>query len=545
FLEISGATRFVIETARRVFARVTGGPALVSVVSSGLLGSLSGSAVANSMLSGNFTIPMMRQGGFNRETAAGIEAAASTGGALVPPVMGAGAYMILDMIDPTVTFLQIMKAAVIPACLYYFSVLVIVYLYALRVGARPVETQETEPQESRTLDGVIFVTSLVLLVFLLLRGLTPFRAVTGSLVAIMLMSVFRDKIGDGVRLTSRSRIFMLVAFVVGVAIYFGWSLLFTDTFDEPLPRSKWFDVGLEASIVGMLAMIIAGLFERNWQPTILDAMRKSARNGVSLIAAAACVGIIIGIVLQTGIADDFSSRIKDVVEQNLLLALIGIMICSIVLGMGVPSVVCYLLVATLMATLLGDMGVIPLGAHLFIFYFGMMSMVTPPVALAAYATSSIAESNMMKTAFTAFRFALVGFTLPYMFIYRPALLLMDGGAWQAWMDAETNSPEKAELLSAANAAWPAWTEIAIAVGAAVAGILALAAGIAGYLRGRLPTPWRVVLFVAAAMLLLPEIYVAGRDVGVWVNLAGAALFALVVFVSPGTNTPEVASVDSM
>ncbi len=197
FLEISGATGFVIEATRRLFARVTGGPALVSVVSSGLLGSLSGSAVANSMLSGNFTIPMMRQSGISRETAAGIEAAASTGGALVPPVMGAGAYMMLDLIDPPVTFLQIVRAAIIPACLYYFSLLVIVYLYSLRIGARVAAPDDSgkRPPSSR-LDGVTFVVALAALVALLVMNYTPFRAVTGSLVVIVLLSCFRRDIGQ-------------------------------------------------------------------------------------------------------------------------------------------------------------------------------------------------------------------------------------------------------------------------------------------------------------------------------------------------------------
>ncbi len=287
----------------------------------------------------------------------------------------------------------------------------------------------------------------------------------------------------------------------------------------------------------MLAMLAAGLGEPWWRPTLLDAFRRSARNGVSLIAASACVGVIIGVVQQTGIASDFSSVIKHLVEQNLLLALGGIMVCSIILGMGVPSVVCYLLVATLMATVLSDMGVIPLGAHLFIFYFGMMSMVTPPVALAAYATSSIAESNIMKTALVAFRFALVGFTLPYMFIYRPALMLMNEGAWKQWMQAAPNSPEKAEFLVAANSMYPAMSNMAIALTAAVIGILALATAIAGYCRGRLPMLWRAVALVAAALLLLPEIRVSGQDVGMWVNLGGAVLFAAVVVLGRDSAPP--------
>ncbi len=179
---------------------------------------------------------------------------------------------------------------------------------------------------------------------------------------------------------------------------------------------------LESAIMGMFGLLIFGLIHRAWRPQVVLAFTKSAKNGIALVAASACVGIIIGIVQQTGIASDFSSVIKSVVETNLFLALVGIMVCSLILGMGVPSVVCYLLMATLMGSLLGELGVVPLVAHLFIFYFGMMSMVTPPVALAGYASASIAEAPIMKTSFAAFRFSLVGFTLPFMFVYRPALV---------------------------------------------------------------------------------------------------------------------------
>lgn len=532
FLEISGATRFIIDLTRTVFSKVTGGPALVSVVSSGLLGSLSGSAVANSMLSGNFTIPMMRQAGIDRETAGGIEAAASTGGVLVPPVMGAGAYMMLDLVDPQVTFLQIVRAAIIPACLFYFSLLAIVYLYSCRLGARADMTPEKDGRRLQIFDGVIFAVALAVLIGLL-PYFTPFRAVTGSLVVILFLTCFRKKIGNDQELHMSSRIILYGAFGSGCLAYVAYSWQYTDTFANELTAKQRFDVGLEAGIVGMLTMIVTGLFAPSSRTTFVGALKKSAKNGVALVAATACVGIIIGVVQQTGIAADFSSNIKDVVEQNLLVALIGIMFCSIILGMGVPSVVCYLLVATLMATLLSDMGVIPLGAHLFIFYFGMMSMVTPPVALAAYATASIAGGNIMKTAFTAFRFSLVGFTLPFMFVYRPALMLMDGDAWQQWMDAEPNTQAKTDLLETANAAYPPLTDVLLAVGAALIGVVALAGAMAGYLRGNLSMAWRVVALFAAALLLLPEIHIGGSDIGLWVNLAGAVVFAVVVILGRG------------
>ena len=262
---------------------------------------------------------------------------------------------------------------------------------------------------------------------------------------------------------------------------------------------------LDSSIVGMFGLLIFGLTNSAWRPQVILAFTKSAKNGIALVAASACVGIIIGIVQQTGIASDFSSAIKGVVETNLFLALVGIMVCSLILGMGVPSVVCYLLMATLMGSLLGELGVIPLVAHLFIFYFGMMSMVTPPVALAGYASASIAEAPIMQTSFAAFRFSLVGFTLPFMFVYRPALCLF--------------APAGTELT---------WWAVIHAVAAASVGILALAAGLAGYLRRPLGIFQRAVMFLSAAILLAPIEKIGDRDVGIAVDVFGALLFAAVV-----------------
>ena len=417
FLEMSGATQFIIDFAQKVFGRRPGGPAKVAVLGSGLMGSLSGSAVANAVTTGTFTIPMMRSAGFEPKVAGGITAAAASGGALVPPVMGAGAYMMIEFVQPQVTFLEVARAAVIPAILYYLSIFMIVHFYSRRVGTKAVES--TKEQTSLwQYEGLVFCAALGTLIVLLLLKFSPFRSVTGALVAILVLSIFRPKLG----LSGAARGLALAAFVVVTVVY---RFVFAESLVEGATLFNHFESWIEASIFGALGLLVFGLFSPVWRPLFTVAMKKSARGGISLVAASACVGIIIGIVQQTGIATEFSVEIKGLVETNLLLALVGIMACSIVLGMGVPSVVCYLLMATLMGSLLGELGVIPLAAHLFIFYFGMMSMVTPPVALAAYASASIAEAKIMPTALAAFRFSLVGFTLPFMFVYRPSLLLMN------------------------------------------------------------------------------------------------------------------------
>lgn len=436
FLEATGATQFIIDAAGRLFGKSPGGPAKVAVLSSGFLGSLSGSAVANAVTSGTFTIPMMRSSGFERHVAGGIEASASSGGALVPPVMGAGAYMMLEIVDPPVTYLQIIKAALIPAILYYFSIFMIVHFYARRVGSGATKSADSG-RPLLQYEGVVFLGSLVSLMVFLFKGFSPYRSVTYALGVLIFLSVFHTR----TRLTPAK---------------------------------------------------------------FLDSMVRAARNGVALIAASGCVGIIIGIVTLTGVGTAFPNAILPLAERSLFLALLAIMACSIVLGMGLPSAVCYLLMATLIGPVLNRLGVIPLAAHLFIFYFGLMSMVTPPVALAAYATASIAESNIMRTGLAAFRFSLAGFTLPFMFVYRPQLLLL--------------APEGTELTI---------LSVCLSVAAAAAGIFALAGAIAGFVFGVLDWKLRALLLAAAALLLFPDNFLQVENVGIGISdLAGAAVLAV-------------------
>ncbi len=428
FLGATGATGFIIEFARMVFRNSAGAPAKVAVVSSGLMGSLSGSAVANVVTTGTFTIPMMRAARFKREIAGGIEAASSSGGALVPPVMGAAAYLMLEIVQPPVTYLQIIQSALIPAILYYLSIFLFVHFHSLRIAATTGESS-TDPdapsiegseavadEPSKPLEpfkGLLFAASLASLIGFLLLGFTPFRAVTLALIVLIAISFFNP--------------------------------------ETRLTRVK-----------------------------LIETVRSAGRDAVPLICAAACVGLIIGVVTLTGVGTRFPAMILPMAENNLLGALFLIMLGSLILGMGLPSVVCYLLMATLVGPVLGKLGVVPLAAHFFIFYFGMMSMVTPPVALAAYAASSVAGSKIIPTSMAAFRVALVGFTLPYMFVFRPELLLL--------------APEGESLSLSA---------VLYATTIAALGITAFASGLSGYLLNRLKPLPRGLLFLAAALMLYP------------------------------------------
>nr|ADI22899.1 TRAP-type uncharacterized transport system, fused permease components [uncultured Rhizobium sp. HF0500_35F13] len=464
------------------------------------MGSLSGSAVANAVTTGSFTIPMMRNAGFERHIAGGITAAAASGGALVPPVMGAGAYMMLELVQPQVRFIDIAKAAVIPAVLYYLSIFMIVHFYSRRIGSRPVSKEQARPVSKY--QGLVFLLALATLVLLLVMGFTAFKAVSAALVVILVLAVA----GPQLDISRSTRKIALGAFGIAVLIH---QLAFAESPAVP-SFASWLESFTNSSLIGMFVLLLFGVANRELRKPVLKALESSAKNGVALIAAAACVGIIIGIVQSTGIATDFSAVIKGVVESSLLLALIGIMFCSIILGMGVPSVVCYLLMATLMGSLLEEMGVQPLAAHLFIFYFGMMSMVTPPVALAAYASASLAESRIMQTAMASFRFALVGFTLPFMFVYRPALLLLvprdmtNRGTARATANKSLDLTDVNSLI-----------DLSIACGTALLGIYALAAAIAGFMRARLSMLLRTILLITAALLLVPDITL---------NIVGGLLF---------------------
>ncbi|MDE2999722.1 MAG: TRAP transporter fused permease subunit [Gemmatimonadota bacterium] len=427
-LEGTGATGYVLDAARRFFGKRTGGSAKVAVVASGIMGSLSGSAVANTATTGTFTIPMMRSAGFRPVTAGGVEAAASSGGALVPPIMGAGAYMMLEMVEPAVTYLEIVKAALIPAVFYYTALLLIVHFYARRV--RLASGDEVPSSRPPGAQGLVFLVALASLVLLIVVGYTPFRAVSIALACMLLVAASTPSTRMG-------------------------------------PRA------------------------------LLRAAESAAHGGVSLIAAAACVGIIIGVVTLTGIGAKLPGAILPLAQNNLVLALILLMVSTIILGMGLPSAVCYLLMATLVGPVLGGLGVVPLAAHMFIFYFGMMSMVTPPVALAAYTAAAIARADIMRTGVAAFRFALVGFALPYAFVLHPELLLV--------------SSDVASTL--------------VNVLVAFAGILPLAVAISGFGFGPVNAWQRGILLVAALVLFLTP----SGAYRVWLQASAVLVTCIVAF----------------
>ena len=437
-LQATGAIRFITTSARRLFLGTVGGAAKVSVVANAMMGSLSGSAVADAATTGTVTIPLMRSTGFTARAAAGITAAASSGAALVPPVMGAAAYMMLELVDPPVSYLQVVQAAILPALLYYVALIAMVHLHARRhlVTAADESGLEESGEKVPLQAGIVFGVGLVSLVVALIAGRTVFRAVS----------------------------------------------------------------------VALLIVVLASLWHRSTRPDLRklrDALGRIAQGAAPLVAAAGAVGIILGMVTLTGLGTRFPAAVLSVAGEGLLPALLLIMVGSIVLGMGLPSAVCYLLMAILIGPVIGQLGVPPLSVHFFIFYFGMMSMVTPPVALAAYTTAGIANTPIIPAALTAFRYALAGFALPYFFVFRPELLLV--------LDTGRGVPGAI---------------VAVLLGSAV--VLLLSAGIVGWLFGPLTAPVRAAALTAAALLLWPP---APGELFALPNLLGIAALAALLAIA--------------
>ena len=504
-LEQTGATAYVIKFARRLFKNSVGGPAKVAVVSSGLMGSLSGSAVANTATTGTFTIPLMKSTGFDGESAAGIEAAASSGGALMPPIMGAGAYMMLEMVEPTVTYVEIIKAALIPAILYYTALLLTVHFHSMKIGAAKEKVEEVNDETPMSMyQGFVFFGSFAILIYMLTWvGSTPFRAVSVSLVGILVMSLFSPY----TRLVSfkdpswLGRVLVSLA-ALGFLLVIG-SWIFGEVSGESgskiaLPQLP---VWVNWLVTALLIAVVAWFCDVS---KISKALIGAAKGGVALIVAASCVGIILGIVGMTGLGASLPAKIQAFAGESSILALLLLMVSTIILGMGLPSAVCYLLMAILVGSVLETLNTPPLAAHLFIFYFGMMSMVTPPVALAAYAGAAIAKADVIKSAFAAFRFALVGFALPFAFVLRPELLMLTP-------ENVTASP----LMIAAH------------VATTLVGVIGLAASIAGYGFNRMVALWRVPLFVCSTAIF----FTTWNDWQLFAHLAAAALVVAMLVIN--------------
>jgi len=422
FLEVTGAGQFFINMATAVTGRFRGGPAKSAVVASSLFGTISGSAIANTVGTGTFTIPLMKKTGFEPEFAAAVEAVASTGGQLMPPVMGTTAFIIAEVTGTP--YIQIVKAAILPAILYYTALFFVIDAYSGRRNLKGVPKEELPNVKKELIYCGHMVLPLVLLLVFLFMGYTPLRAGFICLVSTILISFLRKNTRIG------------------------------------FEKSK-------------------------------EAFYSAARQCVEVVCATSCAGIIIGSLYLTGLGSKLAAIILALAGGKLITTLLFTAIACIILGMGMPCVASYLILSVMIVPAIVQLGVPVLPAHLFIFYFGVTSAITPPVAMAAYAGAGIAGSNPTKTGYIAFRLGIAGFIIPFMFIYSSELML------------------KGSLGA-----------VILAAATAVFGVFISACSLQGWmLNWKVPTFQRIVLFIAALCLIKP---------GIITDLIGVFLFAVVV-----------------
>jgi len=407
FLERAGMIQLFTDVSLGLFGRTRGGPAKVAVFASGMMGTISGSGVANVVTVGQFTIPLMIKFGYRRAFAAGVEATASMGGQIMPPVMGAVAFIMAETLG--VQYSEIVKAAVIPAILYFASAFWMVHLEAGKHGLIGMKRSEIPSAWKALVARWYLVLPLAALVYMLFEGFTPLYA--GSM---------------GLALT--------VALILGASITLGFSntvLRYVFWIGLALVVAAVSRNGLEimsvAAVVGGLILIAA--ITRGGRATLAacrGSLADSAKSALTVGMACAIVGTIIGMMTQTGVGTIFGSWIIGLGDKSLFLALIMTMLLSILLGTGIPTIPTYIITAALAAPALAKLGVPLIASHMFAFYYGIMADLSPPVALAALAAAPIAKENPDKIGWEAMRIALAGYVIPFIFVYSPALMLQAG-----------------------------------------------------------------------------------------------------------------------
>jgi len=402
FLEQAGMIKLFTDFAMGLFGHKLGGPAKVSVASSALMGTITGSGVANVVTTGQFTIPLMKRFGYRPAFAGAVEATASMGSQVMPPVMGAVAFIMAETIN--LPYAQVAKAALIPALLYFGSVFWVVHLEARRANLRGLPKSECPNAWAAVSQRWYLLIPLLVLIYLLFSGRTPLFAgsVGLALTAIVIL-------GSAVILRVSSTLLRIAFWVALGILCAGFFRL---------------GIGVIFGVIGLLVLITG--FIQGGRATLrvcVFALAEGARHAVPVGIACALVGVIIGIVSLTGVATTFASYILAIGQNNLLLSLVLTMITCLILGMGIPTIPNYIITSSIAAPALLDLGVPLLVSHMFVFYFGLMADLTPPVALACFAAAPIARESGFRISLWAVRIAAAGFVVPFLAVYDPALML--------------------------------------------------------------------------------------------------------------------------
>ena len=421
FLEATGISEFFIQLANSIAGASTGGPAKVAVISSALCGMVSGSSVGNTVTTGSVTIPLMKKTGYKGEFAGAVEAAASTGGQIMPPIMGAAAFLMAEMVG--VQYGEIAFRAIFPALLYFTGIFITVHLEAKRLGLKGISKEELPKFFPLFIRQGYLLIPLIALVVMVMKGYTMSRSAVFATLLAILVSIPNK---------------------------------------ETRMNPKRFVAALETG----------------------------GKNTLSVAVACGVAGIIAGVVTMTGLGQILISAIVGIAGDNVFIALFLTMLTCIVLGMGVPTTANYIIMATTCAPILvNGMGVNPIAANMFVFYFGIVADITPPVALAAYAGSAIAKSNPMKTAFNASRLAIAAFLVPYIFAMNPAMLFIDAGVF----------------------------DVILIVVTSLIGLFGVAGGLGGYLLAEMNIIQRLMAVFGGIFMLIP---------GAVTDIIGVAVIAL-------------------
>jgi TRAP transporter 4TM/12TM fusion protein len=418
----TGFGGFISDLAMGLFGGKRGGPAKVAVVSSAAFGTITGSGSANVAVTGNFTIPLMKQAGFKPHFAGAVEAVASTGGQIMPPIMGAAAFIMAEFL--AIPYITIIKHSLIPAILYFASIFFIVDLESAKLGMTGMKKEDLPPWKDKVLTFGHMILPVIVLLYLMWIGRTIFYSVTVGNFCIIGLSMLRK----ATRLTPGK---------------------------------------------------------------LINALYQGSRGTIIVAMACAVAGLMIGSIYTTGLNERFVNAVVEMSGSNLIFALLATMVTAIVLGMGMPTSAAYILMAALVIPALVKIGVMPLAAHMFGFYFACLSLITPPVAPAAYVAAGIAGSSMNKTGWTAAKIALVSYIVPYMFIYGPSLLFI-------------GNPLR----------------ILLAFGTALVGVYGLAVAIQGYWHTHLNAAQRGMALAIALLLIKP---------GILTDLTGLVLIGVLFF----------------
>ena len=402
FLERAGMIKLFTDVSLGTVGHTTGGPAKVAIVSSGLMGTISGSGVANVVTTGQFTIPLMKKFGYRSAFAGGVEATASMGGQIMPPVMGAVAFIMAETLG--VEYFEIVKAAIIPALLYYFSAFWMVHLEASKRNLIGLPKNELPSAIKAIKDKWFLVLPLVVLIYLLFAGYTPLYS--GSIGLILTAFLI---LGSSIALGFSSKIIKIIFWII---------LGFT--------ASLFFKLGADVIKITLVILLLWNFFSKGGRETLLscrDALAEGAKTALPVGVACAIVGIIIGTLTLTGIASSIAGLVIDVGKTSIFLSLVLTMLISLILGMGIPTIPNYIITSAVVAPALLKLGVPLIVSHMFVFYFGIMADLTPPVALACFAAAPIAKESGLKISFEAIKVAMAGFVIPYMAVYSPELML--------------------------------------------------------------------------------------------------------------------------